>query len=87
MTTILSANGLIEIPEVYRKADALKPGQPCEIERTGQGEYRLHMGTTSPLAPPKERLVDLLLRCPAKGFLVMDAGAETTDGLKSSIFE
>ncbi len=33
MTTILSANGLLEIPEEFRKADDLKPGQRCDIER------------------------------------------------------
>lgn len=46
MTTILSDNGLIEIPEVFRKADSLKPGQRCDIERVGEGEYRVRV------APP-----------------------------------
>lgn len=41
MTTILSAHGLLEIPEEFRKADSLKPGQRCDIERLGQGEYRV----------------------------------------------
>ena len=35
MTTTLSADGFIEIPEVFRKADALAQGQTCEIERLG----------------------------------------------------
>jgi len=37
MTTVLSADGLIEIPEAFRKADSLKPGQRCDIERVGEG--------------------------------------------------
>lgn len=41
MTTILSANGLIEIPEIYRKADALKPSQHRDIERVGEEGYRV----------------------------------------------
>ncbi len=47
MTTILSANGFIQIPEEFRKADALKPGQRCEIERLGQGEYRVRVAGES----------------------------------------
>ena len=43
MTTTLPANGLIEIPEEFRKADALKPGQRCDIERVGKGEYRVRV--------------------------------------------
>jgi len=68
MTTLLSANGLIEIPEVFRKADALKPGQRCDIERLGQGEYRVSVQTTG--ARPKARLIDVLRSCPVKGFFV-----------------
>lgn len=48
MTTVLSADGLIEIPEVFRKADALKPGQRCDIERVGEGKYRVSIQTSRP---------------------------------------
>ena len=37
MTAILSKDGHLEIPE----ADDLKPGQYCDIERVGHGEYRV----------------------------------------------
>lgn len=85
MTTFLSANGLIEIPEAFRKTDALKPGQPCDIERTGYGEYRLRMSAEPSSRRPKERLVDLLLRCPAKGFFTPAERSDTTDDLKPSL--
>lgn len=45
MTTILSVNGLLEIPEAFRRADDLKPGQTCEIERLGNGEYRRELAS------------------------------------------
>ncbi len=62
MTTQLSADGLIEIPEVFRKADALKPGQRCDIERLGHGEYRVSVQVAD--TTPKERLIDVLRSCP-----------------------
>ena len=87
MTTILSANGLIEIPEEFRKADSLKPGQRCEIERVGHGEYRVRVEEQPADGQPKESLVDLLLNCPVKGFYVPMDRTETTDDLKPLNFE
>ena len=87
MTTILSANGLIEIPEEFRKADSLKPGQRCEIERVGHGEYRVRVEEQPANGQPKERLIDLLLNCPVKGFYVPMDRTETTDDLKPLNFE
>lgn len=63
MTAILSKDGLIEIPEAFRKADDLKPGQHCDIERVRHGEYRL---TVADDTLPKERLIDVLRSCPVK---------------------
>ena len=63
MTTTLSADGFIEIPEVFRKADALAQGQTCEIERLGQGEYRVRVGR-QPAPEGKESWVKWLLECP-----------------------
>ena len=68
MTTFISAEGLIEIPEVFRKADALQPGQRCEIERLGSGEYRVHVAADDD--KPKQSLVDWLLACPEKDWFV-----------------
>lgn len=65
MTRILSANGLIEIPEEFRKADSLQPGQCCEIERVGQREYRLRVSDSAPPSPGN--WVEWLLACPEKG--------------------
>ena len=87
MTTILSANGLIEIPEEFRNADSLKPGQRCEIERVGHGEYHVRVGEQPADGQPKESLVDLLLNCPVKGFYVPMDRTETTDDLKPLNFE
>ena len=87
MTTILSANGLIEIPEEFRKADSLKPGQRCEIERVGHGEYRVRVEDQPADGQTKESLVNLLLNCPVKGFYVPMDRTETTDDLKPLNFE
>ena len=67
MTTILSAKGMIEIPEEFRTADALKPGQRCEIERLGHGEYRVRVAVES---APAQSWVEWLLACPEKGWFV-----------------
>ncbi len=78
MTTILSANGLIEIPEVFRKADALKPGQLCDIERVGQGDYRVRVDASLVSEAPKERLIDVLRSCPVKDWWVEPDRSERT---------
>ena len=86
MTTILNANGLIEIPEVFRKADELKAGQACEIERVGQGEYRVRVAKVGN-GKPKERLIDVLRSCPVKDFFKPMERTETTDDLRPLSFE
>ena len=68
MTTILSDNGLLEIPEVFRKADALKPGQRCDIERVGEGDYRVRVEKNTETG--KTDLVSWLLGCPEKDWWV-----------------
>lgn len=87
MTTILTANGLLEIPEEFRKADALKPGQHCDIERVGSGDYRLRVSLPEATEKPKESLVSLLRSCPVKGFFTPMTRTETTDDLPSMSFE
>ena len=86
MTTILSANGLIEIPEEFRKADSLKPGQRCEIERVGHGEYRVRVGEQSAAGQLKERLIDVLLSCPVKDWWVEPDRSERTSNLPPTLF-
>ena len=76
MTTILSANGLIEIPEEFRKADALKPGQRCEIERIAQGEYRVRVADE--VVSTERNWVEWLLACPEKGWFVEPDRTEMT---------
>ena len=76
MTTILSANGLIEIPEAYRKADALKAGQRCEIERVAQGEYRVRVAENA--GSPGLNWVEWLLSCPEKDWFVEPERNEMT---------
>jgi len=86
MTTILSANGLIEIPEEFRKADSLKPGQRCEIERVGHGEYRVRVEEQAAAGQPRERLIDVLLSCPVKDWWVEPDRSERTSLQPPSIF-
>jgi hypothetical protein len=82
MTITLSAHGLLEIPEVFRKADALKPGQRCDIERVGEGDYRVRVEKE-----PEEKAPDLvawLLACPVKDWWVEPGRREHT-ALKPAI--
>ena len=76
MTTILSANGLIEIPEEFRKADALKPGQRCDIERVGHGEYRVRIADGA--GGQSKNWVEWLLACPEKGWFAEPDRSERT---------
>ncbi len=76
MTTILSAKGMIEIPEEFRKADALKPGQRCDIERVGHGDYRVRMAEDG--MEPGQNWVEWLLACPEKGWFVEPDRSERT---------
>lgn len=76
MTTVLSANGLIEIPEEFRHADSLQAGQRCDVERVGRGEYHVRVSEPSPGAAPG--WVDWLLACPEKGWLGMPDRSEMT---------
>ena len=85
MTTFISAEGLIEIPEVFRKTDALLPGQRCEIERAGSGEYRVHVATDD--GSPRQSLVDWLLACPEKDWFMPTERTETTDDIRQLNFE
>ena len=79
MTTILSANGLLEIPEEFRRADALKPGQRCDIERLSPGEYRVLVGVPAVTGESGERLMDVLRSCPVKDWWVEpDRGGRTS---------
>jgi bifunctional DNA-binding transcriptional regulator/antitoxin component of YhaV-PrlF toxin-antitoxin module len=87
MTTILAANGLLEIPEAFRKADGIQAGQRCEIERVGEGEYHLRVGPAAGAGEQKERLIDLLRSCPVKDFFLPLDRSETTDDLKPIRFE
>lgn len=85
MTTVLSANGLIEIPEQFRKTDALKGGQPFSIERVGQGEY--HVIVMPQDSRPKTRLIDVLRSCPVKDWWVDPDRTERTSLEPSKLFE
>lgn len=86
MTTTLKTGGLIEIPEVFRQADALQTGQPCDIERTGRGEYRVRMVAPEE-AKPEESLFEVLASCPVKGWFTPMDRSETTDDLQPPSFE
>lgn len=86
MTTILSAGGVIGIPEEFRKADSRKPGQRCEIEHVGHGEYRVRAEEQTGSGQPKERLIDVLLSCPVKDWWVEPVRSERTLRLPPAVF-
>ena len=74
MKTILSTKGRIVLPVEIRRQDALEPGQEIEIERIGQGVYRLTLAS-----PIRTRgLVSWLLDCPEKGYF-LGIESESTD--------
>jgi AbrB family looped-hinge helix DNA binding protein len=76
MKTTVSSKGQIILPAGIRQRDGIRPGQRFEIERIDRGEYRLIRQESAPNAG----LVDLLLRCPAKGYFV-PIDSESTDTL------
>lgn len=84
MTTILSANGLLEIPEEFRKTDDLKPGQRCDIERVGRGDYRVRTADADETAGGN--WVEWLLACPDKGWLGEPDRSEMTSLRPPSYF-
>jgi hypothetical protein len=64
MTTTLSNNGLLEIPEVFRKADHLQSSRRCEIERLGERDYRVQVPASE--AEPGDSWLQILRECPEK---------------------
>jgi len=64
MTTTISADGLLRIPELFRQTDSIEPGQRFDIERLGRGEYRVKAET--PVVPEKESWLTILRECPDK---------------------
>jgi hypothetical protein len=85
MTTILSADGLLEIPEAFREVDAIKPGQRCDIQRLGQGEYRVSVEVPSNENPAD--LVAWLFACPEKDWWVEPDCRERSVLKPSNLFE
>ena len=75
MKTTVSSKGQIVLPAELRRRDRIRPGQEFEVERRQRGEYRLVL-----LKPPNQGVVDWLLDCPKKGFLV-PIESESTDSL------
>jgi AbrB family looped-hinge helix DNA binding protein len=74
MKTAVSTKGQIVLPAEIRQQDDIEPGQMFEIERIERGEYRLIR-----LDPPRNQgLLDWLLACPEKGFMVR-IESESTD--------
>lgn len=83
MKTRVSSKGQIVLPAELRERDHIKPGQEFEIESVNRGEYTLKR-----IDPPKnEGLLELLLACPVKDWLVPMDRSETTDDLKLPAFE
>jgi AbrB family looped-hinge helix DNA binding protein len=76
--TTVSTKGQIILPAEIRRLDRIEPGQEFEIERLEVGLYRLERKTRR----RNEGLVELLLRCPVKGWFEPLRRTETTDDVK-----
>ena len=76
MKTTVSSKGQIVIPSELREQDQIEPGDEFIVERLDRGDYRLRRKTP----PPNEGLVEWLLACPEKGFVV-PIESESTDTL------
>jgi bifunctional DNA-binding transcriptional regulator/antitoxin component of YhaV-PrlF toxin-antitoxin module len=86
MITTLSADGSLKFPDAFRDADELKPGQSCEIERIGRGDYRVRV-TRLEDTPAKPRLIDVLRSCPVKDWWTEPDRIELTSLEPSRLFE
>jgi hypothetical protein len=86
MITTLSADGSLPLPESFRDADELKPGQRCEIERLGRGDYRVRV-TVMETTSAKPRLIDVLRDCPVKDWWREADRSERTSLEASRLFE
>ena len=62
------------LPAEIRRQDGIEPGDEFEIERIGNGEYRLLRHSSS----RNQGLLNWLLACPEKGFFV-PIESESTD--------
>ncbi len=74
MKTTISTKGQVILPAELRQQDDIEPGQEFEVIRIDRGEYRL----VRVKPPPNEGLVEWLLACPEKGYLV-PIESESTD--------
>ena len=75
MKTRMSSKGQIVLPAEVRKQDHIEVGEEFDIQRVGEGEYRLLRRRAT-----NEGLVDWLLACPEKDFFV-PITSESTDEL------
>jgi AbrB family looped-hinge helix DNA binding protein len=76
MRTRVSTKGQIVLPSELRQRDGIEAGQEFDVERIGAEEYRLLRVTPA----PNDGVVDWLLSCPQKGYLV-PIDSESTDTL------
>ena len=79
MRTKLSSKGQIVLPAEFRTADGLVPGQAFEIERIGEGEYRIKKA-----APETLGIATWLAQCPEKGWFV-PLESESTDTITGKL--
>lgn len=83
MNTTVLTKGHIVLPEEIRRRDKIKSGQQFEVERIGDGDYRLRRKK----AKSKKGWVKLLFECPEKNWFVPADRSETTADIKPLKFE
>ena len=81
MLSVYGERGLVPY-RLKQQADALKPGQRCDIERVGEGDYRVRVEKSPEEMEPD--LVAWLLACPVKDWWVEPDRRERT-ALKPAI--
>jgi len=78
MRTRVSSKGQIVLPAEIRQQDRIEAGQQFEVTRVEAGEYTLRRIEDA----PNQGLIDLLLKCPSKGWFEPLSRRESTSDLK-----
>jgi hypothetical protein len=83
VSTQLSSDHRVSIPENFVQQDDLHVGQWAEVARLREGLYLVEMTSGS---PSRERLMDVLLACPVKDWWKPETSPELLSLQPSALF-